>query len=74
MANTSTLSTTIASNEAFLQQQLKQIHNISTPISSSAISTTKPFSNIFSTYNTSLPKYKQKQQQQQLNQQVHQQQ
>ena len=74
MANASTLSTTIVSNEAFLQQQLKQTHNISTPISSSATSTNEPFSNIFSTYNTSLPKYKQKQQQQQLNQQVHKQQ
>ncbi|CAG8622952.1 8747_t:CDS:1, partial [Gigaspora rosea] len=57
IANTSALSSIIASNQAFLQQQLEQIHNTSTSISNT--STTESFSNISSTNTTSLPKQQQ---------------
>ncbi|CAG8811664.1 6847_t:CDS:1, partial [Gigaspora rosea] len=57
IANTSAFSSTIASNQAFLQQQLEQTHNTSTSISNT--STTKLLSNISSTNTTSLPKQQQ---------------
>ncbi|CAG8754291.1 11555_t:CDS:2, partial [Gigaspora rosea] len=57
IANTSALSSTMASNQAFLQQQLEQTHNTFTSISNT--STTKTSSNIFLTNTKSLSKQQQ---------------
>ncbi|CAG8793181.1 10353_t:CDS:1, partial [Gigaspora rosea] len=54
IANTFALSSTIESNQAFLQQQLEQTLNTSNYISN--ISTTESFSNISSTNTTSISK------------------